>query len=402
MKNSVLALISILLINPLSAQGSDHIAGPITTRHRVGDLVDLYACPSPGGAGGSLTVVLDMYPMVSETGHFSEKAVYSIYLRRAKIRGSGQPVGFDTSDEIAIRCTSRTPEDTSKHVISCRTSNNLFASVRYNSVQNELPGNDFRLFAGMRSDPFFFDGIFAEGLAKTGKYPSRLFPMNIMDGINTLSIVIDIDLKKLFGPNPPTLVALAARSTANDGSGGEGNQLDRVGRPEITNVSLVAHDEPDLRDQFNLDRPFNVAPTNQTAYEQRLASNISFYDKVDGKNDWTDANRLNLARILADDFLVVDVSKPCSGVGLLEIEKAMLQGRAHQTCGGRKLVDGVMEILFSLYIGGFNGSRVSDGITQPAQPISNKFPYLAPPTFGLYGAVKAMLAKRKLGIQDGP
>lgn len=392
-------LLPLLALQPLMAQASDHIDGPITTGHRVADLTDLYAFPTPNKPG-SLTMVLDTYPIVPMGGHFTDKAVYSFYVRRAAIRGAGQPIGFETTDEVAIRCSFQTPADTANHVVTCRSSNGLVASSKYQAVQGQVAGNDFRLFAGMRSDPFFFDGFFANYLAQKGKIPFLPVPINIMDSINCLSIVIDIDIAKLFPQNPPAMMALAALVTSNDGSGGEGAQLDRVGRPEVTNVSLVAHNEPDLRDQYNLDRPFQVPPQNQALYEARLAKNIVFYDQVDGKTDWKEADRLNLARILADDFLVVDTSKDCKGVGYLEIEKSMVQGKPHQSCGGRKLTDGIMEVYFTLYIGSFGGKRVSDGITEPGQPVSSQFPYLAAPTTGLMGAVKAALSKRLLGIKD--
>lgn len=400
-------LFSLLALQPLVVQASDHIDGPITMGQRVADLTDLYAFPTPNKPG-FLTVILDAYPIVSMSGHFTDKAVYSIYLRRAAIRSQGrgqgqsqsQPIGFDTSDEVAIRCTFQTPADTANHVVTCRTSNGLVASSKYQVVQDQVPGNDFRLFAGMRSDPFFFDGFYATFLGQKGKIPFLPVPMNIMDGINCLSVVMDLEVVKLFPRNPPAMMALAARVTANDGSGGEGAQLDRVGRPEVTNVSMVAHNEPDLRDQYNLDRPFQVPPQNQALYEARLAKNIAFYDQVDGKTDWNETDRLNMARIYADDFLVVDISKDCKGNNYLEIEKSILQHKPYKTCGGRKPTDGIMEVLYTLYIGGFNGQRVSDGIIEPSQPVSNQFPYLAPPTTGLMGAVKAAIAKRVLNIKD--
>lgn len=376
---------------------SDHIDGAVTTGHRVGDLTDLYAFPTPNKPG-SLSIVLDTYPVVLDTGHFSEKVGYNIYLRRAMVRPSGQQVGFDTSDEVMISCTFVTPDDTAGHVATCKTSNGLMASTKYNVVQGQREGDDFRLFAGMRNDPFFFDANFATTLANKGRFP-LLSLGNIMDGINCLSIIMDIDVSKLFSGTPPSLIALAAQSVTDNGT----RQLDRVGRPEITNVSLVAQNEPDLRDQYNLDRPFQVNPANQSQYRERLAKNIAFYDNVDGSKQWSDQNRENLATILADDFLVVDISKPCSGVGFLEIEKSILQGKTHRTCGGRKPADGIMDILFTLYIGGFNGPLVTDGVTAFKDGdfvVKNEFPYLAQPNFLPWAVAKVHTVLFLKGLVD--
>ena len=79
------------------------------------------------------------------------------------------------------------------------------------------------------------------------------------------------------------------------------------------------------------------------------------------------------------DFLVVDVSKPFAEDSYLEIERAMLQDRAPQTCGGRSLNDDFLDTYFTLLINAGNGSRISDGVDQPTVPASVVFPYLAPP-----------------------
>ena len=86
-----------------------------------------------------------------------------------------------------------------------------------------------------------------------------------------------------------------------------------------------------------------------------------------------------LTHLLLHDFLVVDVSKPFAEDSYLEIERAMLQDRAPQTCGGRSLNDDFLDTYFTLLINAGNGSRISDGVDQPTVPASVVFPYLAPP-----------------------
>ena len=86
-----------------------------------------------------------------------------------------------------------------------------------------------------------------------------------------------------------------------------------------------------------------------------------------------------LTELLLADYLVMDVSKPYAEESFFEIEQALLEGRAHETCGGRSLNDDVMDTLYTLMINGGNGPRISDGVDQATVPASRTFPYLAPP-----------------------
>ena len=55
-----------------------------------------------------------------------------------------------------------------------------------------------------------------------------------------------------------------------------------------------------------------------------------------------------------------------------------LDGRTHQTCGGRSLNDDVIDKLLTLLVNGGKGPRVSDGVDRPATPVLDVFPYQAP------------------------
>ena len=221
-----------------------------------------------------------------------------------------------------------------------------------------------------------------------------------MKGANILAIVIEIDMSRLYGRSPPSMLAVAAEATTRDSPGASLRRLDRVGRPEITNVSMSRRNEPDLRDQYNRDRPFQVPAANQRLYEERIARNVAFFDALDGRRDWQDRNRDELAALLADDFLVVDFDKPCRPQSFFEIEKAILRKSAHQTCGGRKPEDDIIDTLFTMYVAGMNGRTVRDGVDHPSAAVSAKFPYLAAPDLGFWSTVKTWLGKKYLGIRD--
>jgi hypothetical protein len=77
--------------------------------------------------------------------------------------------------------------------------------------------------------------------------------------------------------------------------------------------------------------------------------------------------------------MVVDISKPFSEDSYFEIERTLLKGTAHKTCGGRSLNDDSMDTLLTILVNADNGPRISDGVDQQAVPASRAFPYLAPP-----------------------
>jgi hypothetical protein len=63
----------------------------------------------------------------------------------------------------------------------------------------------------------------------------------------------------------------------------------------------------------------------------------------------------------------------------LEIDRAVLAGRPHTTCGGRPLNDDIVDLLFTLMVGGVDGPHISDGVDQATQPATRSFPYLPSP-----------------------
>ncbi|MGZ3710291.1 MAG: hypothetical protein ACXVBE_00980, partial [Bdellovibrionota bacterium] len=132
---------------------------------------------------------------------------------------------------------------------------------------------------------------------------------------------------------------------------------------------------------------------SQKKYEDRLAKNIAFYDAVDGKKDFSDSERKQLAAILVNDFQVVDMTKPCKDGDFLEIEKAMVAQKPHATCGGRRPNDDIMDTLFTLYVNNGKGPKISDGVDHPFLEPSTKFPYLAEPDLSLLGRSNILMKK---------
>lgn len=137
----------------------------------------------------------------------------------------------------------------------------------------------------------------------------------------------------------------------------------------------------ELRDLYNLEDAFHLSGDYRSAYRARLNANLPVVDGLDGKVDWPlgPGGAHPLTDLLLDDYLVVDVSRPFAPDSHLEIELALLQGRAHRTCGGRSLNHDAMDTLYTLLINAGKGPRISDGVDQPTVPARDVFPYLAPP-----------------------
>jgi hypothetical protein len=381
MKMSLLLAMSLF---SLISFASDHIDGPVTTKHAASDITDLFAFPSPDRPG-SLTVILNTYPLVPSNGHFADKIDYQILIRPASIGST-----ITTKNEVVISCKFFTPYDHDLHSVECKSSGKFFSGkAKVNVLEPMKAGEAIRVYAGNRSDPFFFNSDWAKSISDKGVLPPPA-NSNTMDMINVLSIVINIDVQTLFGD--AKILAVAAQTLTDSG------RLDRVGRPEITNVSLNARDKADLRDSFNHEIPFQNSSSFTDKYKVRLLNNITFYDSIDGKTDWNQGQKDILASVLVDDFLVVDVSKPCAKNSFLEIERSIVEGGSHQTCGGRRPNDDIMDVLYRLYFNAGKGALVSDGVNAPYRPISHQFPYLAGPDLSLKAKIKAAAGRILIGL----
>ena len=379
-----------------TANASDHIDGPATTKHAITDLSDFYAFPTPGKQG-YLTLIVNTHPMATKSNHFSEKVNYNFILREASV--NFETKGFDTPEasEKIVTCSFKTPHNHSKHTMTCRVQGTeIMQTVPFNKAITEFDESGIRTYAGLRSDPFFFNADWAKSVSVMGKLIDPI-KENTMDKMNALSVMVEVNLEDLFGPSA-SMVAIAVESTTLDKGAKEPRRLDRIGRPEVTNVTMVPHAAgEDHRDQYNLDKPFHVSKKNQAIYRTHILKNIKFYDNIDQSQDWDNARSIAYTEIILQDFLVVDISKDSSGEGYFTIEAALLNGEEHATSGGRMPSDDIMDRLFSILITGDRDADISDGVNNPYRAVSNVFPYLAKPDNSWSARLKAWAARKVLG-----
>ena len=294
-----------------------------------------------------LSILLNVYPGVDDNGHFSEKVSYKIILNEVK------PATDRKQFEIV---------DGTTHVIDCRFTEhqtgfwlfgenkpgtaNCALSHQNTTITNiattvgetrESADKRIRFFAGPRSDAFFLAPEQFIPVTEREGFPSPEGEdyNNFLENLNVLTLAFELDYD-LVGGGGSKYYAVAAEAYTDYKQQGN-THLDRVGRPEITNLSLHSYDDAEkIKRQYNSYPAFQTELANsQNAFRARLQSNISTYDTYDQRRDWTDENLQALITVLLDDYLVINAARDCAreSNGYLALEKALLSGDALTHCG---------------------------------------------------------------------
>ncbi|WP_333772689.1 DUF4331 family protein [Streptomyces sp. IBSBF 3136] len=367
---------------------SDHLSGTRAEADPAIDLADLYVFPSPS-LEGRLVLVMDVFPNARPGALFSDAASYRFRVRPAAIAADHPGSLFEVgADEYAFTCTFSGPieSDVGGEVAqwgTCVLPDGEAVAFQVNDERGG-EGQGVRVYGGLRLDPFFMD-VGKEVQTRTERRLAFLPKgTNTLHDVNVLTIVVEFDVAGLLGSAVGAVFAVAAETVT---AGPYPIRLERLGRPEVKNVLMSengvdsANKVVDLRDLYNEEDPFRPGPQHLAAYRSRLNANLAFFDGLDGKLDWQmdPGGTHPLTDLLLADFLVVDVAQPYAEDSYFEIERALLEGRSHATCGGRSLDDDVIDTLYTLIVNAFHGPRVSDGVDQATARSSREFPYLAPP-----------------------
>ena len=147
---------------------SDHVDGPRSIGDPSADLTDLFAFTSPEnpgahGAGG------ERLSLGGRSAVFSNAINHSIVVRRASVAGLGDAAKFQTGDpeiRFSVRFDPLEPRpterqaDAARHLHACPTARPC-ASWSTTSKGATTPDGAFRVFAGLRSDPFYLAWLVA-------------------------------------------------------------------------------------------------------------------------------------------------------------------------------------------------------------------------------------------------
>jgi hypothetical protein len=361
---------------------SDHIDGPRSIGDPVADITDLFAFTSPEHPARTV-VALNVFPGAGAEAIFSNALKHSIAIRRVAVAGTGDAAKFQAADSELARFSFRfgvlergAAGGQPVQRGTCTLPDGRTLSVVVNDERGAAtPDGVFRVFAGLRSDPFYL----AWNIGLMRKLP------NLLQHDNVLAIVIEFDTRRVLDPGKGSLFGVVGETVPQPRPGvpvgQEPPRIDWVGRPEQTNVRLNNHEVPhyvDLRDLWNQQTPFAIAPDVRPLFLQRLQESFENYDMRDGKADWTPAALRANANVFLDDFLLFDVSKEITDASHLEIEKSTINGRPYQTGGGRTADANSIDILLTWLV---NKDRefLQGGATGATKPGTKVFPYFASP-----------------------
>ena len=363
---------------------SDHVDGPRSIGEPAADVTDLFAFTSPANAARTI-LAMCVFPSAGESATFSNVINHAIAVRRVTVAGLGNDSKFQpSSDEIRFTFRFDTlKRDAAGKIVQrgiCTLPGGRELSLTVNDEKGaSTPDGDFRVFAGLRSDPFYLAWI-AGSLTKVP---------NLLQNDNVLCLVVELDTHRVLDPTKGSLFgAIAETVPVPQPAGRIGHppaRVDWVGRPEQTNVRLNNPGLPvvdDLRDLWNQQTPFAISKELQPLFLQRLKESLVDWDKRDGKADWTPEALAANANVFLDDFLLFDVTKPITDESHLEIEKATLNGKPYQTGGGRTVDANSIDILLTWLV---NRDRqfLLGGATGATKPGMKTFPYFATPNTAL-------------------
>src|SRR5262245_9777706 len=358
---------------------SDHVDGPRSIGEPAADVTDLFAFTSPENPQRTVLAAC-VFPSAGDDAIFSNVITYSMAVRRIAVNGIGNAAKFEPGNEefrfnFRFDVLKRDPAGQVFQRGVCKLPDGRELSFRVHDEQGaSTPEGDCRVFAGLRSDPFYLAWI----VEKLKKVP------NLLQHDNVLCMVVEFDTRRVLDPASGSLFGAIAETLPDQIHGNIGHPVERVdwvGRPEQTNMRLNNSALPnadDLRDLWNQQTPFAISQALQPLFLQRLKDSLQDWDLHDGKADWTPEALNANANVFLDDFLLFDVAKPITDQSHLEIEKSTLDGRLYQTGGGRTVDANVIDILLTWLV---NRDRefLQGGATGATKPGMKVFPYLATP-----------------------
>jgi hypothetical protein len=389
----------VLSVALVSAKASDHLDTAAVIADPASDIGDLYAWMSPDGK--KLNLVLTIVG-----GKFSDHVRYEFHV------DSGESLGH-SKKTIAIAC-----EFNSAFAPDCRLGE-MDRARGDASGESGLAGeqNRFRVFAGLRDDPFFnnvrgtraalnvagaamasrpkdgacpmFDASTTARIAEEWRHTDGHAGANLLAGWTTAALVVEVDLDAVRGGG--ALLGVWAATTVRGVTPGHQNTLedgvpiDRMGRALTGNALLGLFDTEEAGN--SLKSQYNRAPREAwSSFAPNIGASLAIYDAFDGVcgNQWMAVKHAepavryqSLAQLLADDRLWINsAGRACRQYLAVEFEHL---GARNHDCGGRTPHYDAVDVFRSLLVrGGLYG--IDDGVAHDDRRHSeSRFPFLAAP-----------------------
>jgi hypothetical protein len=368
---------------------SNHLDTPFVTANPQANIGDIYAWTAADGR--RLNLVMDIVGR-----SFSDKLAYVFYI------DSGPRFGRTTATTTIV----------------CRFPNINLTDCRMGRVDRVWGGagaltglegrnHRFRVFAGLRDDPFFnnvkgtraayevvsaalksgattdraacprLDEATARSVLYQWRHTDGGLASNFLAHWTTSALVISVDIDAVDRGGKLLAIWGATETPAR--------RFDRLGRP-LSKNALIGVMDPDgtLRDQWN-----RLTPATSGHFVADMENSLGFYDGLDGvcgnqilvdKKIESAQRYRRLAVLLTDDRLWVNAaSHTCTQY--LAVELAHLAGRKdlRGDCGGRTPLYDASNVWRSLLVQGTT-TGIDDGLHHDEHiPSATQFPFLAPP-----------------------
>jgi hypothetical protein len=382
------------LLTTTSAVASDHLDTQAVIADPASDIGDLYAWMSPDGQRLNLVMTI-----------VGKK--FSDHVRYAFRIDSGQAMG-KTSTTSTIEC-----DFNSAVAPQCRLDElDVARGDASTECGMESEKKLFRVFAGLRDDPFFnnvrgtraalnvagaalqasvkhdvagcprLDAATSKRILEEWRHTEGQPGSNFLAGWNTAALVVEVDISAVNHGGP--LLGVWATTTVRAAPPGhppleEGVVIDRMGRALTENALIGTFDSEDASNARK--EQYNRAPEEAWAmFAPDLAETLAIYDGFDGicgnqlnAGRRADAGRyIKLAMLLADDRIWINsAASKCEHSFGVELQQG--------DCGGRTPGYDAVDVFRSLLVNG-KTSGVEDGVPQDDGKHSDRdFPFLAPP-----------------------
>jgi hypothetical protein len=297
------------------------------------DLTDVFAFqPTPGN--GTTVLIMDADPFRAAGTLFHPDAVYRINIDNDGDAQADAAFRFEFSEPENGHQTGTAYYSTGSDARAAEPADEvLLASVPVGTDGSAQPvqAGSARVFAGVRSDPFFAD---IEGALHGFKWTGQ----DGFAGKNVLSMALEVP-DDMLGPGPE----IGVWASTNLWRDGKLVQMDRGGHPTI-NPFITPNDE---KDEYNSRQPADDV-ANYLDEWSKILEQMGGYSPADART---------AALQVLPDILHYDRSRPAAYPN------------------GRILTDDVYSDRFAWLS---NGKIPADGL-QPHRDLIAKFPYLGPP-----------------------
>jgi hypothetical protein len=187
---AALAPLATLVALPM-VRASDHLDGPRVTADPQSDITDVFAFTSPD-TPGRVVLAMAVTPYATDASTFSSLVDYAFRVQRVE---AVSPLTLDgTARDVVCEFDDGAPQK-----ITCTAPGGLSATATVGDTGGGGGGpGSMRVFAGLRSDPAFFDRQGALTTIATGR--ASFTGENAFAGANVLAIVVEIDSARFALP----------------------------------------------------------------------------------------------------------------------------------------------------------------------------------------------------------